>query len=110
MKIVSVVYSPKKGFAGQNQANIKKVMADLQKLNRPGINYHCCLSPDGNTFRHTAFFKSEEDHQVLNKLDSFIYFQEQLKAAGFEASPKQELLSLVGASKDLFMPGAILNK
>jgi hypothetical protein len=105
MKIVSVIYSAKTAYVEQNQANIRKVMADLQKLDRPGINYHCCLSPDGKTFRHTAFFKSEEDHEVLNNLDSFKNFQEQLKSAGFEVPPKQELLSLVGASKDLFMTG-----
>jgi hypothetical protein len=77
-------------------------MADLQKLNHPGINYNSCLSPDGKTFIHTAFYKADEDQKVLNDLPSFKHFQEQLKASGPEVPPKQELLTLVGTSKDIF--------
>lgn len=102
MKIVKVIYTTQAGFAEQNQANIKIVMADLQKLNHPGINYNACLSSDGKTFIHTAFFKSDEDQKILNELASFRYFQEQLKASGLEVPPKQELLSLVDSSKPVF--------
>jgi hypothetical protein len=102
MKIVRVTYTTLPEFAEQNQSNIKNVMADLQKLNYPGINYNACLSADGKTFTHTAFFKSEEDQKILNELSSFKYFQEQLKSKGFEAPPKQELLNLVGSSKNIF--------
>ncbi len=102
MKIVKVTYTAKAEYAAQNQANIKNVMADLQKLNHPGINYHSCVSADGKTFIHTAFFKSEEDEKVLLGLPSFKHFQEQLKASGPEVPPKQELLTLVGSSKSIF--------
>lgn len=102
MKIVKVIYTTKPEFAEQNQTNIKNVMADLQKLQHSGINYTSCLSADGKTFIHTAFFKSEEDHKVLNELPSFKHFQEELKSAGFEIPPKQELLTLVGASTNIF--------
>ena len=102
MKIVKVTYTTKPEYAEQNQANIKNVMADLQKLNRPGINYHACLGPDGVSFIHTAFMNSEEDQKVLNDLPSFKYFQEQLRAKGLETPPKQEFLSLVGSSKNIF--------
>jgi hypothetical protein len=98
MKIVKVTYTAKIEFAETNQNNIKNVMADLQKLNHPGINYNCCLSANSKTFIHTAFFKSEEDQKLLNELASFKHFQEQLKSAGFEVLPKQELLTLVGSS------------
>lgn len=98
MKIVNVTYTTTASFAEQNQHNIKQVMADLQKLNHPGINYHCCLSADERTFIHTAFFKSEEDQKVLNELPSFRLFQEQLKDGGLEVPPKQQLLTLVGSS------------
>jgi len=77
-------------------------MADLQKLNKPGIHYNACLAVDGKTFIHTAFFNSEEEQQLLNSLASFKYFQEQLKTSGLEVPPKQELLTLVGASKNIF--------
>ncbi|MDP4262298.1 MAG: hypothetical protein Q8941_07180 [Bacteroidota bacterium] len=102
MKIVKVTYTTKAEFAGANQINIKKVMADLQSLQYPGINYNSCLAPDGKTFIHTAFFQSEKDQQLLNELASFKYFQEQLKSAGFEVPPKQELLTLVGSSVSIF--------
>jgi hypothetical protein len=104
MKIVKVTYTTKAEYAAQNQRNIKNVMADLQKLNHPGINYHACLSADGKTFIHTAFFKSDEDEKTLFELPSFKYFQEQLKSNGPEVPPKQELLTLVGSSKNIFNP------
>ena len=102
MKIVRVMYTINTEFAEQNQNNIKNVMADLQKLNHPGINYNACLGPDGKSFTHTAFFKSDEDQKILNELPSFNHFQAQLKSNGFEVPPKQELLTLVGSSKDIF--------
>jgi hypothetical protein len=102
MKIVRVTYTARTEFADQNQANIKNVMAELQKLDHPGINYNSCLRADGKTFIHTAFFRSEDDEKLLLELPAFKYFQEQLKASGFETPPKQELLRLVGSSKDIF--------
>ena len=102
MKIVKVTYTTKQEFAEQNQTNIKNVMADLQRLQHSGINYNSCLGADGKTFIHTAFFKSEEDQKLLNELPSFKHFQEELKSAGFEVPPKQELLTLVGSSTNIF--------
>ena len=101
MKIVKVTYTTKAEFAEQNQNNIKNVMTDLQKLNHTGINYNACLSGDGKTFIHTAFFNSDEDQKTLNELASFKQFQEQLKSSGLEVPPKQELLSLVGSSNSI---------
>lgn len=102
MKIVKVTYTAKAAFAEQNQGNIKAVMADLQKLGNPGINYNACLSADSQTFIHTAFFKSDEDEKVLLELPAFKHFQQELRANGLEAPPKQELLSLVGSSGNIF--------
>ena len=102
MKIVKVTYTTKPEFAEQNQTNIKNVMAELQRLQHSGINYNSCLGADGKTFIHTAFFKSEEDQKLLNELPSFKHFQEELKSAGFEVPPKQELLTLVGSSTNIF--------
>ncbi|MDB5226348.1 MAG: hypothetical protein JWN78_541, partial [Bacteroidota bacterium] len=89
-------------YADQNQINIKNVMTDLQQLNHQGINYNACLSSDGKTFIHTAFFKSEEDKKLLNAIPTFKHLQEQLKSEGLEIPPKQELLSLVGSSNNIF--------
>ena len=102
MKIVRVTYTTKAEYAEQNQTNIKTVMADLQKLNRPGLNYHVCLSPDGKTFTHLAFFNADEDEKTLIDLPSFQSFQQQLRASGPELPPKQESPTLVGSSKNMF--------
>ncbi len=102
MKIVRVTYATKAEYAAQNKANISAVMTDLQQLNSTGINYNACVGADDRTFTHTAFFKSDEDQKVLFELPSFKAFQEQLKASGPEVPPKQELLSLVGTSTDIF--------
>ena len=102
MKIVKVTYTAKAEFTEQNKSNIRNVMADLQKLNHPGINYHVCLAPDRKTFIHMAFFSSDDFQKILLELPAFEHFQEQLKAFGFEVPPKEELLSLVGSSKNIF--------
>lgn len=98
MKIVKVIYTAKDEFVEQNKINIKKVMEDLKKINNPEIRYEALVAADGKSFTHFAFFQSDEAHQVLNGLDSFKYFQEQLKAKGLESPPKQELLTLVGST------------
>jgi hypothetical protein len=102
MKIVKVTYTSKAEYSEHNQGNIKKVMADLQAINNPGINYNSCLGADGKTFIHTAFFNSDEDEKVLLQLPAFIQFQQELKASGPEAPPKSEQLTLVGSSTNIF--------
>jgi len=101
MKIVKVTYTTKAEYAAQNQKNIQQVMTDLHGINNKDIMYHACLGADGKSFTHTAFFKTEEAEKVLQAVPSFKSFQEQLKASGPEAPPKQELLTLVGTSKEL---------
>ena len=102
MKIVKVTYTTSAAFAGQNQQNIKNVMADLQNAKYPGINYHACLSADNKTFIHTAFFNTDGDQQLLNELPSFKIFQQQLRESVPEVLPQQELLQLVGSSNEIF--------
>ncbi len=102
MKIVKVTYTTKAEFSEQNQSNIKIVMTDLQNANHQGINYNVCLLADNKTFIHTAFFKSDEDQRLLTELPSFKSFQELLKSSGLEVPPKQELLTLVGSSTNIF--------
>jgi hypothetical protein len=102
MKIVKVTYTTKPEYSEHNQSNIKRVMADLQAINNPGINYHCCLGADGKSFTHTAFLNSEENEKVLLQLPAFLHFQQELKASGLEAPPKSEQLTLVGSSTNIF--------
>jgi hypothetical protein len=102
MKIVKVTYTTRAEYSEQNQNNIKNVMTDLKSLNHKGINYIACLSDDSKTFVHTAFFNSDEDQNLLTELPSFQFFQQQLKSSWLEVPPKQELLTLVGSSSDIF--------
>jgi hypothetical protein len=102
MKIVKVTYTTKAEFAQQNKSNIENVMTDLQNANHQGINYNACVSADNKTFVHMAFFKSDEDQKFLNELPSFQDFQTLLRVSGLESSPKQELLTLVGSSSNIF--------
>lgn len=102
MKIVQVTYTTTPEYASKNQAYIQHVMADVQQLNHPGIQYTACVQADGKTFVHLAFFKSPDDQRILNELASFQQFQQGLKSSGPELAPKQELLSLIGASKNIF--------
>ena len=102
MKIVRVTYTAKAEYVEQNKKNIQTVMNDLREQHNPGINYNSCIGADGKSFTHTAFFKSEDDEKILFALPSFKNFQEQLKANGIETPPKQEILSLVGSSVEIF--------
>jgi hypothetical protein len=104
MKIIRVTYTTRPAFVEQNMANIKKVMNDLRQLDKSGLLYFSCLGPDGKTFIHTAFFKTDADNERLTKLPSFLHFQQELKAAGYEAPPKQELLTLVASSDETAFP------
>lgn len=102
MKIVKVTYTTSSAYSESNQKNIAVVMKDLKEAGYTGINYNVCLQEDGKTFIHTAFFKSEEDRKLLNDLPAFKYFQEQLKVSVPEQSPRQEWLTLVASSTNIF--------
>lgn len=102
MKAVQVTYTTTAVYSAQNQANIKKVMDDLQRLGQPGLFYHTCMLANGQTFIHTAFFEPAENEQVLFALESFKNFQQQLKASAPQVAPKQEILTLIGSSKKKF--------
>jgi hypothetical protein len=77
-------------------------MQAIEQANYTGMRYDACLHADGKTFTHTAFFKTEEDQKLLNELELFKIFQQELKASGLESPPKQELLTLVGSSQPIF--------
>ena len=102
MKVVRVQYTTKPEFAAINQANIAGVVAELKRLNHPGIKYTCWLLPDSKTFMHFDQLENEEAHQVLQWLPSFKKFADELWASGLEAEPVLELLSLVASTEEYF--------
>ncbi|MEP6747838.1 MAG: hypothetical protein ABJB86_08930 [Bacteroidota bacterium] len=102
MKIVRVQYTTTHQYAATNAENISAVVAELRKIDHPGIQYSCYLMADGKTFMHFDQFENEEAHQVLQSLESFKKFSAQLWGSKLEVEPALELLSLIASSEDFF--------
>ena len=102
MKAVKVQYTVKESYAETNQKNIHKVMADLQALNNSGIKYSAFMLEDGKSFVHFAMYPDEDTAAIVNNLESFQSFRQQLKESQPEIPPKSEDLTLVAAAYELF--------
>ena len=102
MKAVKVQFTVKESYAETNHKNIQKVMADLRKLNNPGIRYIAFLLEDGKTFVHFAMYSDEGTSSIVNNLESFQSFRQQLKESQPEVPPQAEDLILVGAAYEIF--------
>ena len=102
MEAVKVQYTVKEEYVETNKANIKKVMADLKKINNPNIQYSAFQLEDGKSFVHFVMRVDEEAQKTVSELPSFQEFQRQLKESGPESPPNAENLKLVGASWDIF--------
>ena len=102
MKAVKVQYTVQKSYTETNQKNIQKVMADLRELNNPGIRYSAFMLEDGKSFIHFAMYPDEETASIVNNLESFQSFRQQLKESQPEKPPRADNLSLVGAAYDIF--------
>ncbi len=102
MKAVKVQYTVKESYAETNQKNINTVMADLQALKNSGIRYSAFILDDGKSFLHFAMYPDEDTAAIVNNLESFQYFRQQLKESQPEIPPKAEDLTLVGAAYALF--------
>lgn len=102
MKITRVQYTVQDGYIETNKRNIELVMADLRHLNNPGIKYSSYQLEDQKTFMHLAIFPDDETAQILNSLDSFSQFRQELKASEPEVPPKAENLTMVASAFDWF--------
>jgi hypothetical protein len=102
MKIVRVQYTTTMEYAPINQENIRGVVNELKKLNHPGIKYSTYLLPDGKTFMHFDQFENEEAHQLLQSLESFKKFGDELWASNMEVEPKLELPGLIASTEAFF--------
>lgn len=102
MKAVKVQYTVKNAYAETNQRNIRKVMMDLRKIAHPGIKYSSFVLDDGKTFVHLGIYSDQAALDVVNKLPSFQFFRDQLKASGPEVPPVGDDLNLVDTSYEFF--------
>lgn len=101
MQATRVIYTVREEYAEHNKENIKRVMAELNALNRSDIRYATFVEPDGKTFMHFAVRESEESFK-LDSLDSFKQFLTELKASNPEKPPMATSMSLVGSSYEIF--------
>jgi hypothetical protein len=97
MKAVKVQYTVRESYVKNNAENISQVMADLRKLNNPGIKYSAFLLEDKKSFVHFVITDEKANH-VLSELDSFKKFQSELKANLM--SHQVDHLNLIGSSYD----------
>jgi hypothetical protein len=102
MNAVKVQYTVKEEYVETNKANIQRVMADLQEINNPDIQYSAFLMDDGKSFVHFVLRANDEAQKTVSELSSFQEFQRQLKESGPEVPPNAENLEVVGLSWDIF--------
>jgi hypothetical protein len=102
MIAVKVQYTVKESYSETNQQNIHKVMADLRQLNNPGIRYSAFMLDDGKSFFHFAVYPDDETASIVENLESFQSFRQQLRESQPESPPKAEDLTLVAAAYELF--------
>ena len=100
MKIVRVLYTTKAEYAAKNEENIRGIVTELKSINHPGIRYSTYVLPDGKTFMHLDHFENEEAHQLLQSLQSFKKFADELEASALEVEPELELLTLVASTEE----------
>ncbi|MES2266720.1 MAG: hypothetical protein V4520_08165 [Bacteroidota bacterium] len=102
MRVNRVQYTTTAAFAPVNQANIAAIMAEIKRLNLPGIKCSCWLLPDGKTFMHFDQFADDAAHDVLLSLESFKKFDAELWASGLEAEPVMVNPVLVASTEEYF--------
>ncbi len=102
MKAVKVQYTVKESYVETNKQNIQAVMAELKRINNPGIKYSSFLLDDGKTFVHFGMYADEEAMSVTSNLDVFQKFRQELKESQPESPPHAEDLTLVGSAYDIF--------
>ncbi len=102
MKAVKVQYTVKESYVETNKQNIQAVMAELKRINNPGIKYSSFLLDDGKTFVHFGMYADEEALSVVSSLDVFQKFRQELKGSQPESPPKADDLTLVGSAYDIF--------
>ena len=102
MKAVKVQYTVKDDFVETNKKNIQKVMTDLREINNPGVRYSAFILNDGKTFVHFAMYPDDETMSIVNNLEAFKSFRQQLKESQPEIPPEAEDLNLVASAYDFF--------
>lgn len=102
MKAVKVQCTVNESYAETNHKNINTVMADLQALKNPGIKYSALFLDDGKSFVHFAMCLDEDTAAIVNNLESFQYFRQQLKESQPEIPPVAEDMTLVAAAYEVF--------
>lgn len=102
MIIVQVTYTVNPAFVQTNQENIRRFLADFERLESTGFRYAIYRKADGNTFVHLSHYQNAEIQQQLLDTPSFKDFQQQRDASGLIGEPVIEVLESVGFSHRIF--------
>ncbi|GAB3221255.1 hypothetical protein [Spirosoma arcticum] len=102
MIIVKVTYTLKPDFVLKNQENITLFLNDFKKIDSTDFRYIAYIGEDGKTFTHISMYQHEEIQKQLLAVASFKAFQKERNESGLEADEKIEMITLAGASYDIF--------
>jgi len=100
MRAVKVEYTVRPEFAGQNAANIRRVMDALRASPIDGMRYMAFTAEDGHSFVHINVATDDETLIKVAELPEFKEFQAALKASDPLSPPSPTKLDLVGAGFD----------
>ncbi|MBZ4192180.1 hypothetical protein [Niabella beijingensis] len=104
MITVKVTYTVKPGFVTKNKENIRRFLADFQKMDTSAFWYHVSVMEDGVSFQHLSAYRDEKIQQEVLNVPSFKAFQLERDASGLNGSHTVQLLEFVGASSEILHP------
>ncbi len=102
MITVIVSYTVKPSFVEENKKNIRHFLQDFKNLNSDEFQYNVYLKEDGVTFLHQSTYLNENIQTIVLNLPSFRRFQMNRDEQGMSVAHKVEVLTLLGASSDIF--------
>ena len=91
MRQVMVRYKVKPDRVAENEALVRAVYDELQRVAPAGIRYATFRLDDGVTFTHLAIVDTEDGQTPLSKLPAFQRFQENIRERCDEPPAATEL-------------------
>jgi len=101
MKALRVQYTVRSAYTEQNKRNVAAVMAELRASGRTDIKYATYLHEDDKTFMHFIHYASAEAEGLVEKLNAFPKFRDELKP-NLETPPTFDTFALAHSSWDVF--------
>lgn len=99
-KMINVIvsYRVKPEFVKENEANIRRYLEDLRKLDTQKFRYEVFTKEDGVTFVHFASYHNETVQNEILNVPSFKEFQRLRDESDLDGTHKLEVLNFVGSA------------